>query len=457
MSYGVFQEYYFAEDAASLPFLRGEPSAGGGGGGSRDATGIIGTTFNGVTYLAMPVLFAALARRWAHRRRAAGLCGAALAALAFVLASLASRVWHLVAAQGVLAALGSALLFSPATLSLGEWYGGRGRALAYGVTLSCKNVVGSACPFLLRRLLDRYGLVVALRVWAAVVAATAVPAVFLVPTPAASIRLSGAGAGGEGAGDGDDDEEIRAGPGGRRRRRGIPWSFLRHRSFYVHGAAIALQSCGYGLPQTYLGAYAHDVARLSQASATLLLTLFNVPGIAASALFGYLADGGHSRGGGGRRLLPPLSSTAVTAVSALSSALAAFLFWGLSSPGGDDGGGGRGSMALLVIFSLTFGFFAGGYSATWGGIINEMASEAAQRNEAIDTGMVYGLLNGARGIGYVVGGLVGVPLLNAGSNSLVSNFGYGTAYGPLIIFTGLSSIFGGWGLLWKWNGLPRLL
>jgi sugar phosphate permease len=363
--------------------------------------------------------------------------------------------------RGVLAALGSALLFSPTTLSLGEWWGdggggdrGHHRALAYGVTLSAKNVVGSACPFLLRLLLDRYGLGPTLRIWAGVVAATGIPAVFLVPTPAWTVA---AALGGSVRGEGAEEEEGGGGAGGEDRSHGrrIPWAFLRHRSFYVHSAAIVLQACGYGIPQTYLGAYAHDVARLSQASATLLLTLFNVPGIAASTLFGYLAD--KSTSGGANRRVVRLSATTVTAISAVSSALAIFLFWGLTSPGKDGGSRGLGAMALLVLFSVTFGFFAGGYSATWGGIIHEMASEAAHRNEAIDTGMVYGLLNGARGVGYVIGGLVGVPLLNAGSNTLGSSFGYGTVYGPLIIFTGLSSAFGGWGLLWKWKGLPRLL
>jgi hypothetical protein len=111
-------------------------------------------------------------------------------------------------------------------------------------------------------------------------------------------------------------------------------------------------------------------------------------------------------------------------------------------------------MALLVLLSITFGFFTGGYSATWGGIINKLDREAAQRNNVIDTGMLYGLLNGARGIGYMSGGLAGVPLLKAGSTSSVGSFGYGTAYGPLIIFTGLLSVFGGWRLLWK---APQLL
>ncbi|KAK9421416.1 putative Major facilitator superfamily domain-containing protein [Seiridium unicorne] len=397
MSYGVFQEYYSGNWTLE---------------GSQDVTGIIGTTLNGVTYLSMPLLFALFTRRWAHRRRAAVLCGALLTGISFLLSSFSTHVWHLVATQGVLAALGTALIFSPTTLSLGEWYNNSNRALAYGVTLSCKNVVGSACPFLMRVLLDQYGFRTALRIWTAIVAGTSILSVFLIPTHPSVMSPST--------------------PRGRK----IPWEFLKHRTFWIYSIATTLQSCGYGIPQTYLNTYAHEVTLLSQTSATLLLTLFNIPGIASSSFFGYLSDN--------KRF--PLSATTVTAISAITSALSAFLFWGLTSPG---------SMALLVLFSITFGFAAGGYSATWGGALNEMASEAAQRNEAIDTGMVYGLLNGARGIGYVVGGLVGVPLLNAGVAAKVGTFGYGTSYGPIIIFTGLSSVFGGWGLLWKWKNLLR--
>jgi len=90
--------------------------------------------------------------------------------------------------------------------------------------------------------------------------------------------------------------------------------------------------------------------------------------------------------------------------------------------------------------------------------MNDMEEDAAQRNEAIDSGVVLGLLNGARGIGYVGGGLVSVPLLKAGSTASVGHFGYGTTYGPLIIFTGLSLAFGGWGLAFspKWKKVLQL-
>ncbi|KAI0486296.1 major facilitator superfamily domain-containing protein [Xylaria cf. heliscus] len=418
MSYGVFQEYF-----ANNWTLHG----------SQDVTGIIGTTSNGVLYLSMPLLFAAFTRRWAGRRQAAAVAGAVLASASFLLSSFATDVWHLVATQGVLAALGCALVYSPTTLSLGEWFGSAAaaaaaasasgasknrRAVAYGVTLSCKNVVGSVMPFVARALLENYGFRVAMRVWAAVALGSSLISIALIPTHPTVIAASP--------------------PETGHARRRIPWHFLRHRTFYVYSVAIILQSAGYGIPQSYLPTYAREVTRLSQTSATLLLTVFNVPGILASSLFGYLSDNRYF----------PLSATTVTAISALSSALAAFLLWGLTS---------QGSLAQLLLFSGTFGFFAGGYSATWGGVINELESEAARWNEAADAGMIYGLLNGARGIGYVGGGLVSVPLLKAGSGTPIGGFGYASTYGPLILFTGLSTVFGGWGILWRWTSMLHRL
>lgn len=395
MSYGVFQEYY----SSNLPVQ-----------GSHSITGIIGTTSNGVMYLSMPFLFALFTKRWARWRQTAALCGVVLSCISFLGSSFSTNVAHLVATQGVAAALGCALIYSPTTLSLGEWFNTHNRALAYGVTLSCKNIVGSACPFMFRALLDRYDFRMALRIWTALTAGTGIIAVFLIPTHHSSISPT------------------------IHRTRKLPWLFLRHQTFYIYSVAIILQSCGYGIPQTYLNQYAHEVTLLSQTSATLLLTLFNLPGIVSSSFFGYLSDNKHI----------PLSTTTITSISAVSSALSTFFLWGLTS---------RGSITLLVLFSMTFGFFAGGYSATWGGILNDMEREAGQMNEAIDTGMIYGLLNGARGIGYVSGGLTSIPLLKAGSTSSLGGYGYGTAYGPLIIFTGLSTVFGGWGLLWKWKKL----
>lgn len=397
MSYGILQEYYY--DHWNFQ-------------GARELTGVIGTTSNGVMYLSMPFLFALFTKHWVKHRQSAAACGTVLACASFVLSAYSTHVWHLIATQGVLAALGCALAFSPLTLSLGEWYNTENRicnrAVAYGICLSTKNIVGSACPFIFRGLLDNYGFRITMIVWAAITFGSALISIFLIRTPPASLNA------------------------GTPRSRRIPWQFLKYKTFWIYSIATLLQSAGYGIPQTYLTEYARNVSDLSPTFSTLLLTLVNIPGICSSTFFGFLSDNKHFR----------LSAPTVTAISAISSALAAFFFWGLAA---------RGGIALLILFAITFGFFASGYSATWGGIMNDMERDAAQRNEALDSGVLYGLLNGARGIGYVSGGLVSVQLIKVGSQVPSGTFGYETTYGPLIIFTGLSLAFGGWGLAFRTN------
>ncbi|KAL5445995.1 hypothetical protein PMIN07_003369 [Paraphaeosphaeria minitans] len=384
MSYGVLQEYYF--DHWTLD-------------GSRELTGIIGTTSNGVMYMSMPFLFALFTRRWVRFRQTAAAFGAILACTSFMLFALSTRVWHLIATQGVLAAPGCTLVFSPLTLSLGEWFKTPNRlcnrAVALGISLSNKNIVGSACPFFFRGLLDSYGFRVTMLAWGALI-----------------LTMSGT------------------------RGRKIPWLFLRHKTFWIYTTATLLQSAGYGIPQTYLTEYARNVSNLSPTFSTLFITLINIPGICSSTFFGFLSDNKHFR----------LSAQTVTAISAITSALGALLFWGLA---------GRGGTALLVLFAMTFGVFASGYSATWGSTMNDMEREAAERNEVIDSGVLYGLLNDARGVGYVTGGLVTVPLAKAGSTTSLGRFGYGTTYGPLIVFTALSLACGRCGIVFrpKWKRL----
>lgn len=163
------------------------------------------------------------------------------------------------------------------------------------------------------------------------------------------------------------------------------------------------------------------------------------PGIYSSTFFGFLSDNKHFR----------LSALTVTAISAISSALVAFLLWGLVE---------RGSTALLILFAITFGFFASAYSATWGGVMIDMENDATRRNEAVDSALLYGLLNGALAVGYVSGGLLSVTWIESGGADPIGHVGYQTIYGPLVIFTGLSLAFGTWGLAFtpSWKNLLHL-
>ena len=91
---------------------------------------------------------------------------------------------------------------------------------------------------------------------------------------------------------------------------------------------------------------------------------------------------------------------------------------------------------------MIWGFFAGGYSTTWGGVVKYVEWEARERDEVADTGLLFGLMNGARGVGYIVGGLLGVELLGAGSIGQ-SALAYGGQFGSLILFSGCGAAIGG--------------
>ena len=93
-----------------------------------------------------------------------------------------------------------------------------------------------------------------------------------------------------------------------------------------------------------------------------------VPGILSCVGFGLLSD------------KYSLSASTNTQISTMGSGLCVFLLWGLTS---------HRAPALLILFSLGYGFFASAYSATWGGWIKELEQEASEKNEAINTGMVY--------------------------------------------------------------------
>ena len=391
MTFGIFQDAYGHQITLH---------------GSKSETGVIGTTLNGVMYLSMPFLSTILdSGRWATYRRPVALAGILVSSLSFLASSWSTQVWHLILLQGIFAALGGAMLFSPTTLFLDEWFRDGNRATAYSITLSAKNIVGTACPFLIYTLISHLGSRNAIRIWAGIVLVSGLIGLAILPTAATRIQ--------------------------RPRPRHIPWSFLRHRTFYIYALGNAVFSAGYGLPQTYLSQYATNELHLSGIASSLMIALFNAPGIFSCALMGLLCD------------RSSLSAAAETQICTIGSALCVFLLWGLKS---------HQVPALLIAFSIGFGFFAGPYSSVWGGWIKEIEFEALDHNEAINTGMVYGLLNGARGVGYVAGGLSGVELLKAGAVEPSKQWAYGTQYGAVILFTGFCSVLGGWSILWQGSG-----
>ena len=109
MTFGILQDAY----AHHLTSLHGPKSA----------TGVIGTTMNGVLYLSIPVLSTALDTvRWAPYRRVVAIAGVLIQSASFFASAWSTEMWHLILLQGVTAAVGAAMTFSPLTLTIDEWF-----------------------------------------------------------------------------------------------------------------------------------------------------------------------------------------------------------------------------------------------------------------------------------------------------------------------------------------------
>jgi hypothetical protein len=95
---------------------------------------------------------------------------------------------------------------------------------------------------------------------------------------------------------------------------------------------------------------------------------------------------------------------------------------------------------MLVLFAMSYGFFAGGFSAVWAGMMKEVKRE----NPSAGMGSLMGVFAAGRGVGAVASGLVSEVLVASwrGRGGGGMGFGYGTEYGALIIFTGVSAFLG---------------
>ena len=266
--------------------------------------------------------------------------------------------------------------------------------MAYGTMWAGKAAAGVFVPFILSALLDKYGPRTTLQAWAISLVVLTGPLLFYLKP---RIPLSAS-----------------------HTQRPLSWIFLKRSAFWMLQIGNVVQAFGYLLPTTYLASYANDLGLPSISGAILIavVALASVPG----ALFiGYLGD----------RLQP----TTVILICSIGSTVAVLLFWGLAA-----------QMALLVVFAAAYGFFAGGFSSTYSGILKEMK----RVDEGVETGLVMGLLLGGRGLGFTAAGPVSAALLQGGPKIIDhAKWGYSTQYGPLIICTGATALFGSWGWMWK--------
>ncbi|OQD75305.1 hypothetical protein PENDEC_c007G01758 [Penicillium decumbens] len=334
--FGVFQEYYTTHSVLQ---------------GNKGDLATIGTTSGGILYLMSPVTFTLLTR-YPRLQTYCAPTGLVITVIGSILSSFSKQVWHLVATQGVMCAIGNGLLFSPSSLYLDQWFV-RKKGLALGVMWAAKSITGVALPFVAASSLVHFGSSTTLRAWAVI---TFVSTILSLPFMRPRIPVS---------------------PSSSARR--LDLSFLRLATFWMLQAGNIIQSFGYFLPPTYLPSYATTTVGLPATMGTMLVSLFNATAIFGGIVLGMLCD--------------RFAVTNILLLSSIGSALSVFLFWGLAGNETSHTG-----IALLTLFSISYGFFAGGFSSTWSGIITQIKHDSSP---GMETGLVFGLLAGGRGIGNV--------------------------------------------------------
>ncbi|KAL8908090.1 MAG: hypothetical protein Q9171_005584 [Xanthocarpia ochracea] len=196
-------------------------------------------------------------------------------------------------------------------------------------------------------------------------------------------------------------------------QRRLDFSFLRTSIFWIPQAANVAQGLGYFIPNIYLPTYAKSQG-MTGTEGTVMLALVNMGGVFGAIWIGALTDRMHV--------------SSVMAICSLGAALAVFVFWGLAV-----------SLPMLCLFSLLYGLTAGGFTANYTGIVQRVK----EQDTAADTGMIFGFLAAGRGIGALSSGPLSEALLHLQAWKGEAKLGYGTGYGLLIVFTGITAAAGG--------------
>jgi MFS family permease len=351
-------------------------------------------------YLAAPIVFA-IYQYFPPFLRQSTFLGLPVVVLAIILSSFATNVWHLILTQGVLYAIGGSLLYYPIFIFIDEWFIRR-KGFAFGVMWAGSGTGGLAGPLVLNWGLSRYGPRTFLKGWAIAFVSEyqvtshttnthqlilAGPMLYFVKPRLPLLRSR-------------QTPSVRFTDG---------YNFLKTRTFWILQAGNIAQGLGYFIPGLYLPSYARTI-NLSPLESSLLVSLLNTASVPGIVLLSALSD--------------RTNVTNVIFISALGSTLSVFCFWGLAS-----------SMPLLAIFTIFYGFFAGGFTATYAGMFMELRRAAP----GSDLGSIIGLLGAGRGIGNVVCGPLSELLLRGSKQHENPKFAYNSSYGGLVVFTGVTA------------------
>ncbi|KAI9741507.1 MAG: hypothetical protein M1818_004313 [Claussenomyces sp. TS43310] len=352
---------------------------------SNEPSGIatVGTTATGIMYMVGLILFPAY-KKWPRLANTSKWLGLPLMATGLIAASFVNTVDHLVLTQGAIYAIGGCIVYYPTLLFIDEWFIRR-KGLAYGIMWA--SAAGLIIPFVLNYLLEKYGFRTTLRAWAVVLLVISSPLIYFLRPRLPISAVS---------------ESPHYGLG-----------FLKTSSFWILQFGLVVESLGYFIPSFYLPTFARSLG-LSSSIGTLLIALLNAAAVFSTIIMGMLCDRFHV--------------TTVILFSTIGATISTFLFWGFST-----------ALPLLCVFSILYGFFAGGFVSTNAGFIKAVK----QRDESTDVGILLGIISAGRGIGAVVSGPLSEALLRERVWKGKAELAYGSGYGGLIVFTGVTAAAGG--------------
>ncbi|KAK4172241.1 major facilitator superfamily domain-containing protein [Triangularia setosa] len=371
-----------------------EPFAGSG------SIAAIGTTSTGIMYMGTPFVLTIcrLYPRWARWSTLAGLF---LASLSLLVCSFCNSADQLIGVQGVLFGIGGCVAYCPSTLYIDEWFSQR-KGLAYGIVWSAAGVGGVIFPLILQALLDNLGFQTAMRVSAGILFACSAPlALFVKP------RLPYL----------DNPHNV---------KKPFNMRFVASRRFLLHQTANVIEATGYFLPGIYLPTYAREIFGTSTFMSALTLMLVNISATVGLVIMGSMSD--------------RFQVTTCMVISAVGASASVLVVWGLAE-----------SLPVLYVFCVLYGISAGSWASTWPGIMREVSQNGEIEGYGlVDPVMVQGHLCVGRGVGNVISGPLSSALISSGMLWQGRAMGsYGTRYGTLVLYTGLTALLSGMNILWK--------
>ena len=337
---------------------------------------IVGTMCSGIVYLGAPIV-TPLVKRWPKWHKFMIWSGWTLSILGLLAGSFAKDIGSLIATQGIIYSLGVLIMYFPIISMLNEWFVVK-RGFALGIVTAATGVSGTVMPFILEILLNKYGYPTTLRAVAVALVILTGPVL-----PVLKCRLPAS------------QSSITA---------KTDLLFLKKPIFYAFAFSVLLQGLGHFFPSLYLPSYVNSLGK-GPASGALILAIINLMAVFGQIAFGYFSD---SR----------IPVQALLFGSPLICGIAIFTLWGLAR-----------SLPPLIVFSIIYGFFGGGYVVLWARMGTFLNKD--DPTVALTTFGVFAFL---KGVGNVLSGPISSILITQAT--VVRQYAIGR-YEGIVIYTGV--------------------